>query len=72
MLNDKNTPLSKKYVKKQKFLTKIALGNNNFITFATKSINMTLQKWIKDRAIHGYPTYIFIIRQKNGVFCNSK
>ena len=57
MLNDKNTPLSKKYVKKQKFLTKIALGNNNFITFATKSFCMTLQKWIKDRAIHGYPTF---------------
>lgn len=25
--------------------------------FATKSFYMTLQKWIKDRAIHGYPTF---------------
>lgn len=33
-----------------------ALGNNYFI-FATKSIDMTLQKWIKGRAIHWYPTF---------------
>lgn len=39
------------------FLVKYASGNNNFITFATKSFCMTLQKWIKDRAIHGYPTF---------------
>jgi predicted transcriptional regulator of viral defense system len=38
-------------------LVKYVSGNNIFITFATKSFNMTLQKWIKDRAIHGYPTF---------------
>ena len=38
-------------------MVKYVSGNNIFITFATKSINMTLQKWIKDRAIHGYPTF---------------
>lgn len=27
------------------------------LLFATKSFYMTLQKWIKDRAIHGYPTF---------------
>ena len=36
---------------------KNASGNNIFITFATKSLYMTLQKWIRDRAIHGYPTF---------------
>ena len=31
--------------------------NSIFVIFASKLLNMTSQKWIEDRAIHGYPTY---------------
>lgn len=31
--------------------------NDFIIIFAPKPFNMTLQKWIKDRAIHGFPTF---------------
>ncbi len=32
-------------------------GNIFFIIFAPKLLSMTLQKWIEDRAIHGFPTF---------------
>ena len=53
-LNGKNTPFSIKCAIKMKNFRECVSGNNIFITFATKSFNMTPQKWIKDRAIHGY------------------
>gem|GEM_PF-2851599 len=32
-------------------------ANVFFIIFAPKLLSMTLQKWIEDRAIHGFPTF---------------
>ena len=49
-------------------MVKYVSGNNIFITFATKSFNMTLQKWIKDRAIHGYPTFSIEDVRESGMY----
>ena len=54
------------------FVTKINVGNKIIITFATKSINMTLQKWIKERAIHGYPTFSFEDVRKTGMYSSEQ
>ena len=51
---------------------KYVSGNNIFITFATKSINMTLQKWIKDRAIHGYPTFSIEDVRESGMYSSEQ
>ena len=53
-------------------MIKNALGNNIFITFATKSFNMTLQKWIKDRAIHGYPTFSIEDVRESGMYSSEQ
>ena len=53
-------------------LVKRVSGNNIFITFATKSINMTLQKWIKDRAIHGYPTFSIEDVRESGMYSSEQ
>ena len=53
-------------------MVKNALGNNIFITFATKSFNMTLQKWIKDRAIHGYPTFSIEDVRESGMYSSEQ
>ena len=39
------------------FLNCLHVYNEFIIIFAPKPFNMTLQKWIKDRAIHGFPTF---------------
>lgn len=39
------------------FLNCLHVFNEFIIIFAPKSLIMTLQKWIKDRAIHGFPTF---------------
>jgi predicted transcriptional regulator of viral defense system len=53
-------------------MIKNALGNNIFITFTTKSFNMTLQKWIKDRAIHGYPTFSIEDVRESGMYSSEQ
>ena len=53
-------------------MVKNALGNNIFITFVTKSFNMTLQKWIKDRAIHGYPTFSIEDVRESGMYSSEQ
>jgi hypothetical protein len=50
-------PLLKKYKRKELFRLIKLINNKSFIIFAPKCTGMTLQKWIKDRAIHGYPTF---------------
>ena len=53
-------------------MVKYVSGNNIFITFATKSFNMTLQKWIKDRAIHGYPTFSIEDVRESGMYSSEQ
>lgn len=57
---------------KGRFLVKHVSGNNFFITFATKSFNMTLQKWIRDRAIHGYPTFSIEDVRESGMYSSEQ
>lgn len=57
---------------KGRFLVKRVSGNNFFITFATKSFNMTLQKWIRDRAIHGYPTFSIEDVRESGMYSSEQ
>lgn len=57
---------------KGRFLVKYVSGNNFFITFATKSFNMTLQKWIRDRAIHGYPTFSIEDVRESGMYSSEQ
>jgi len=40
--------------------------------FAPKSIDMTLQKWIKDRAIHGYPTFSIEDVRSTGMYSSEQ
>lgn len=56
----------------QRFFTKYASGNIFFVTFATKSFIMTLQKWIKDRAIHGYPTFSIEDVRDSGMYSSEQ
>lgn len=53
-------------------MVKYVSGNNIFIIFATKSFNMTLQKWIKDRAIHGYPTFSIEDVRESGMYSSEQ
>ena len=46
--------------------------NNFFIIFAPKSFNMTLQKWIKDRTIHGFPTFSIEDVRKTGMYSSEQ
>lgn len=57
---------------KGRFLVIRVSGNNFFITFATKSFNMTLQKWIRDRAIHGYPTFSIEDVRESGMYSSEQ
>ncbi len=36
--------------------------------FAPKLLNMTLQKWIEDRAIHDFPTFPVVDVRAAGLF----
>lgn len=72
VINDNNTPFSIKHATKIKILVKLTLGNNIFIIFATKNFNMTLQKWIKDRAIHGYPTFSIEDVRETGMYSSEQ
>ena len=56
----------------RRFFAKYTLSNDFFITFATKSFNMTLQKWIKDRAIHGYPTFSIEDVRESGMYSSEQ
>ena len=56
----------------QRFFTKYASGNIFFVPFATKSFIMTLQKWIKDRAIHGYPTFSIEDVRESGMYSSEQ
>lgn len=42
--------------------------NEFIIIFAPKSFIMTLQKWIKDRAIHGFPTFSIEDVRETGMY----
>lgn len=55
-----------------KYIVKYASSNNIFITFATKSFNMTLQKWIKDRAVHGFPTFSIEDVRETGMYSSEQ
>ena len=56
----------------RRFFVKYTLSNDFFITFATKSFNMALQKWIKDRAIHGYPTFSIEDVRESGMYSSEQ
>ena len=62
----------KKWHGNREYVAKYGSSNKNFITFATKSIIMTLQKWIKDRAIHGYPTFSFEDVRATGMYSSEQ
>ena len=46
--------------------------NEFIIIFAPKSFIMTLQKWIKDRAIHGFPTFSIGDVRKTGMYSSEQ
>lgn len=46
--------------------------NEFIIIFAPKSFIMTLQKWIKDRAIHGFPTFSIEDVRKTGMYSSEQ
>ena len=46
--------------------------NEFIITFAPKSFIMTLQKWIKDRAIHGFPTFSIEDVRETGMYSSEQ
>ena len=46
--------------------------NEFIIIFASKSFNMTLQKWIKDRAIHGFPTFSIEDVRETGMYSSEQ
>ena len=54
---DKNANLEIKFNKSENFRQKPYKANIFFIIFEPKLLGMTLQKWIEDRAIHGFPTF---------------
>lgn len=45
---------------------------NLLFFFAPKSFNMTLQKWIKDRAIHGFPTFSIEDVRETGMYSSEQ
>lgn len=46
--------------------------NEFIIIFAPKSFIMTLQKWIKDRAIHGFPTFSIKDVRETGMYSSEQ
>ena len=46
--------------------------NEFIIIFAPKSLIMTLQKWIKDRAIHGFPTFSIEDVRETGMYSSEQ
>lgn len=46
--------------------------NEFIIIFAPKPFNMTLQKWIKDRAIHGFPTFSIEDVRETGMYSSEQ
>ena len=46
-----------KLIKQSDVRQKQYKDNIFFIIFVPKVLSMTLQKWIEDRAIHGFPTF---------------
>ena len=46
--------------------------NEFIIIFAPKSFVMTLQKWIKDRAIHGFPTFSIEDVRETGMYSSEQ
>lgn len=46
--------------------------NEFIIIFAPKSFIMTLQKWIKDRAIHGFPTFSIEDVRETGMYSSEQ
>ena len=46
--------------------------NRFFIIFAPKLCYMTLQKWIKDRAIHGFPTFSIKDVRETGMYSSEQ
>ena len=46
--------------------------NDFIIIFAPKSFIMTLQKWIKDRAIHGFPTFSIEDVRETGMYSSEQ
>lgn len=45
---------------------------SEFIIFTPKSFIMTLQKWIKDRAIHGFPTFSIEDVRETGMYSSEQ
>ena len=54
------------------FLNYLHVFNEFIIIFAPKSFNMTLQKWIKDRAIHGFPTFSIEDVRETGMYSSEQ
>ena len=54
------------------FLNCLRVFNEFVIIFAPKSFIMTLQKWIKDRAIHGFPTFSIEDVRETGMYSSEQ
>lgn len=54
------------------FLNCLRVFNEFIIIFAPKSFIMTLQKWIKDRAIHGFPTFSIEDVRETGMYSSEQ
>lgn len=54
------------------FLNCLHVFNEFIIIFAPKPLNMTLQKWIKDRAIHGFPTFSIEDVRETGMYSSEQ
>ena len=54
------------------FLNCLRIFNEFIIIFAPKSFIMTLQKWIKDRAIHGFPTFSIEDVRETGMYSSEQ
>ena len=54
------------------YLNCLHVFNEFIIIFAPKSFIMTLQKWIKDRAIHGFPTFSIEDVRETGMYSSEQ
>ena len=54
------------------FLNCLHVFNEFIIIFAPKLFIMTLQKWIKDRAIHGFPTFSIEDVRETGMYSSEQ
>ena len=54
------------------FLNCLHVFNEFIIIFEPKSFIMTLQKWIKDRAIHGFPTFSVEDVRETGMYSSEQ